>query len=82
MIAKFPNTNLSSCVNLPISGGNSSNPNPAKSSWVTFSSAAWSIRRLLPLASCLLSLGRIHFIVTGIFGIEARNLVSINFLVG
>jgi hypothetical protein len=82
MIAKFPNTNLSSRGHLPISGGNSSNPNPAKSSWVNFSSAAWSIRRLLPLASCPLSLGKIHFIVIGIFGIEARNRVSLNFLVG
>ena len=81
MIAKFPNTNVSS-LSLPICGGNSSNPNPAKSSCVNFPRLLGQFAALLPLASCPLSLGRIHFIVTGIFGIEARNRVSLNFLGG
>jgi hypothetical protein len=68
-VANFPNTNVSSGGHLPISGGNSSNSNPAKSNSVWPSSAALSIN--CNNSSRVISFCRfdsLHFIVTEFFG--------------
>jgi hypothetical protein len=60
--------NVSSGGHLPISGGNSSNPNPAKSNSVQASDADESINCNNSWSVISFVDGRIHLIVTGFFG--------------